>query len=95
MCISLSANSCHKYLNLKSCWTGNYSTLKSFFLLLLHRTGTYQGFKFLNMAFMFLSAQKNLWKLSLLRDSPSSLLPVLLSGMLSYTGWKSICVSKF
>lgn len=67
MCISLSTNSCHKHLNLKSCWIGNYSTVKSFFLLLLHRTGTYQGFKFLNMAFMFFGAQKKSLKNQLVK----------------------------
>lgn len=61
MCIPLNTNSCHKHLNLKSCWIGNYSTVKSFFLLLLHRPGTDQGFKFLNVAFRFFGAQnKNL-----------------------------------
>lgn len=96
MYIPSCTTSCHKHLNLQSCWIGNYSTVKSFFLLLLHRTGTYQGFKFLNTTFMFFGPQKNLLKTSLLRRFiQHSLLPSLLSGMLPCTEQTSLCLSHF
>ena len=59
-CIPLSPSSCHKHLNLKSWGLGNRGTAKSYVLLLLHRTGTYQTLKFLNTAFMFSRAEKPL-----------------------------------
>lgn len=68
MCIPLSPSSCHKHLNLKSWGLGNHGTAKSDILLLLHRTGTYQTLKFLNMAFMCLRAEKPL-KSQLVRKS--------------------------
>ena len=60
VCIPLSPSSCHKHLNLKSWGLGNHGTAKSYVLPLLHRTGTYQTLKFLNMAFMFSRAEKPL-----------------------------------